>query len=149
MDRAFFHAARGRGRTSPNPLVGAVVVIAGRASMVGQGYHERAGEPHAEIRALARWRVRWRVARRCTVRSSRAVITARTGPCVTRIVDAGIDAGGRGRRKIRIRWCSGRGFAFLREHGVTVDVGSGRTARGRAQPAVLHADAGTAVRSSC
>ena len=52
MDRAFFHAARGRGRTSPNPLVGAVVVTPAGV-IVGQGYHERAGEPHAEIRALA------------------------------------------------------------------------------------------------
>ena len=52
MERALFHAARGRGRTSPNPLVGAVVVSADDV-IVGTGYHARAGEPHAEIRALA------------------------------------------------------------------------------------------------
>ncbi len=51
MDRALFLAARGRGRTSPNPLVGAVVV-AGDGVVVGQGFHRRAGEPHAEVLAL-------------------------------------------------------------------------------------------------
>ena len=42
MQRALFHAARGRGRTSPNPLVGAVVV-SDDGVVVGQGFHERAG----------------------------------------------------------------------------------------------------------
>ena len=51
MDRALFHAARGRGRTSPNPLVGAVVVSED-GIVVGQGFHERAGDAHAEVRAL-------------------------------------------------------------------------------------------------
>ena len=51
MDRALFLAARGRGRTSPNPLVGAVVV-ADDGVIVGQGFHRRAGEPHAEVLAL-------------------------------------------------------------------------------------------------
>ncbi|HVO85455.1 MAG TPA: deaminase, partial [Syntrophobacteria bacterium] len=43
-------AARGIGRTSPNPVVGAVVVQGG--AVVGKGYHERAGGPHAEVHAL-------------------------------------------------------------------------------------------------
>ena len=51
MDRALFLAARGRGRTRPNPMVGAVVVSPDGV-IVGQGFHERAGEPHAEVRAL-------------------------------------------------------------------------------------------------
>src|SRR5437867_628057 len=51
MDRALFLAARGRGRTSPNPMVGAVIVSPD-GLIVGQGYHERAGEPHAEINPL-------------------------------------------------------------------------------------------------
>ncbi|MDE0555383.1 MAG: bifunctional diaminohydroxyphosphoribosylaminopyrimidine deaminase/5-amino-6-(5-phosphoribosylamino)uracil reductase RibD [Candidatus Poribacteria bacterium] len=50
MKRALDLARRGRGRTSPNPLVGAVVVKAGQ--VVGEGYHQRAGTPHAEIHAL-------------------------------------------------------------------------------------------------
>src|SRR3954469_12624285 len=51
MARALFHAARGRGRTSPNPVVGAVVVSPDGV-VVGQGFHERAGAPHAEVHAL-------------------------------------------------------------------------------------------------
>ena len=50
MKRALDLARRGRGRTSPNPLVGAVVVKAGQ--VVGEGYHQRAGTPHAEVHAL-------------------------------------------------------------------------------------------------
>jgi diaminohydroxyphosphoribosylaminopyrimidine deaminase/5-amino-6-(5-phosphoribosylamino)uracil reductase len=50
MRRALEAAERGRGLTSPNPLVGAVVVREGR--VVGEGAHLRAGGPHAEIEAL-------------------------------------------------------------------------------------------------
>ena len=50
MERALDLARRGQGRTSPNPLVGAVIVKAGR--VVGEGYHQKAGTPHAEIHAL-------------------------------------------------------------------------------------------------
>jgi len=50
MRRALVLAKRAWGRTSPNPMVGAVVVRDGRE--VGAGYHHRAGEPHAEINAL-------------------------------------------------------------------------------------------------
>jgi diaminohydroxyphosphoribosylaminopyrimidine deaminase/5-amino-6-(5-phosphoribosylamino)uracil reductase len=50
MKRALDLARRGSGRTSPNPLVGAVIVKAGR--VVGEGYHRKAGTPHAEIHAL-------------------------------------------------------------------------------------------------
>jgi len=50
MRRALALAAKGRGRTSPNPMVGAVIVK--NRKIIGQGYHKRAGEPHAEINAL-------------------------------------------------------------------------------------------------
>ena len=50
MRRALVLAAQGRGRTSPNPMVGAVIVRDGQ--VVGEGYHQRAGTPHAEIHAL-------------------------------------------------------------------------------------------------
>lgn len=50
MRRALALACRAEGRTSPNPMVGAVIVKDGR--VVGEGYHHRAGEPHAEIEAL-------------------------------------------------------------------------------------------------
>jgi diaminohydroxyphosphoribosylaminopyrimidine deaminase/5-amino-6-(5-phosphoribosylamino)uracil reductase len=51
MDRALFLAERGRGTTSPNPPVGAVVVSPDGV-VVGQGAHQRAGGPHAEVVAL-------------------------------------------------------------------------------------------------
>lgn len=50
MDIARKLALKARGRTSPNPMVGAVVVKAGR--IIGRGYHEKAGLPHAEVIAL-------------------------------------------------------------------------------------------------
>jgi diaminohydroxyphosphoribosylaminopyrimidine deaminase/5-amino-6-(5-phosphoribosylamino)uracil reductase len=120
MARALFHAARGSGRTSPNPLVGAVVVSADGV-VVGQGFHERAGEPHAEVHALAEAGAR---AHGATLYSTLEPCChqGRTGPCVSRIVDAGV---------VRVVAAvedpnpavSGRGFAFLRSRGVTVDVG--------------------------
>ncbi|MEA3328161.1 MAG: bifunctional diaminohydroxyphosphoribosylaminopyrimidine deaminase/5-amino-6-(5-phosphoribosylamino)uracil reductase RibD [Candidatus Omnitrophota bacterium] len=50
MDRALSLALKGRGHVSPNPLVGALVVKAGK--IIGEGYHKKAGRPHAEITAL-------------------------------------------------------------------------------------------------
>ena len=51
LERALELAERGRGTTYPNPVVGAVVVRDGE--VVGEGWHERKGEPHAEVNALA------------------------------------------------------------------------------------------------
>ena len=124
MSRALFHAARGRGRTSPNPLVGAVVVSADGV-VVGQGYHERAGDAHAEVRALDDAGPRARGGTLyCTLEPCAHV--GRTGPCVVRIVEAGIA------RVVaavedpdpRVR---GQGFAFLRANGISVEVGLGET----------------------
>ena len=52
LERALELAERGRGTTHPNPIVGAVVVDE-RGVVVGEGWHERKGEPHAEVNALA------------------------------------------------------------------------------------------------
>jgi diaminohydroxyphosphoribosylaminopyrimidine deaminase/5-amino-6-(5-phosphoribosylamino)uracil reductase len=132
MARALFHAGRGRGRTSPNPMVGAVVVSSDGV-VVGHGYHERAGGPHAEVHALDMAGGR---ARGATLYSTLEPCShmGRTGPCVARLVDAGI---------VRLvaavedpnPLVSGRGFAFLRDHGVRVDVGvGGAAARALNQP---------------
>src|SRR5262245_19902833 len=120
MERALFLAARGRGRTSPNPMVGAVVVAADGV-VVGQGFHERAGGPHAEVHALDMAGARAAGATLfCTLEPCAHV--GRTGPCAQRIVAAGI------RRLVAAiedpnPLVSGRGFAFLRAHGVQVEVG--------------------------
>ena len=50
MERALALAERARGRTSPNPMVGCVVVKNNR--VIGEGFHASAGEPHAEVIAL-------------------------------------------------------------------------------------------------
>lgn len=122
MDRALFHAARGAGRTSPNPLVGAVIVSPDGV-LAGQGFHERAGDAHAEVRAIDDAGPRARGATLyCTLEPCAHV--GRTGPCAQRIVDAGI---------VRVvaavedpnPLVSGRGFEYLRRHGVAVDVGLG------------------------
>ena len=128
MTRALFHAGRGRGRTSPNPLVGALVVSADGV-VVGQGHHERAGGPHAEVHALESAGERARGGTLyCSLEPCSHV--GRTGPCVARIVDAGV-----ARVVAAIEdpnpLVSGRGFAFLRAHGVEVDVGVGAEAATR------------------
>jgi diaminohydroxyphosphoribosylaminopyrimidine deaminase / 5-amino-6-(5-phosphoribosylamino)uracil reductase len=128
MDRALSLAARGRGRTSPNPMVGAVVVTPDGV-IVGQGFHERAGEPHAEVRALAEAGPRARGATLyCTLEPCCHV--GRTGPCVDRIVDAGIARLVASTEDPNPK-VGGRGFAYLRAHGVEVDVGSGAPAAAR------------------
>jgi diaminohydroxyphosphoribosylaminopyrimidine deaminase/5-amino-6-(5-phosphoribosylamino)uracil reductase len=128
MDRALFHAARGAGRTSPNPLVGAVIVTADGV-IAGQGYHERAGDAHAEVRAIDDAGAGSRGATMfCTLEP--CAHHGRTGPCAARIVEAGIArvvAAVEDPNPI----VSGRGFAYLRAHGVAVDVGL-RAERARA-----------------
>ena len=51
MRRAIALAQKGEGQVSPNPLVGAVIVKDGK--IIGEGYHEHYGQPHAERNALA------------------------------------------------------------------------------------------------
>jgi diaminohydroxyphosphoribosylaminopyrimidine deaminase/5-amino-6-(5-phosphoribosylamino)uracil reductase len=120
MERALILAERGRGRTSPNPLVGAVIVSADGV-VVGQGAHEFAGGPHAEIHALDAAADRARGATLyCTLEP--CCHTGRTGPCVVRIVQAGV------RRVVAATTdpnplVAGKGFAFLRSHDVDVCVG--------------------------
>jgi diaminohydroxyphosphoribosylaminopyrimidine deaminase / 5-amino-6-(5-phosphoribosylamino)uracil reductase len=88
MQRALQLAALGAGRTSPNPLVGAVVLDASGA-LVGEGYHARAGEPHAEVGALAQAGAR--------ARGGTLLVTlepcchhGRTPPCSEAVIAAGI-----------------------------------------------------------
>ena len=89
MERALFLAERGRGTTSPNPMVGAVVVSSAGV-IVGQGAHIRPGGAHAEVAALDMAAQRARGATLyCTLEPCAHV--GRTGPCVERIVAAGIN----------------------------------------------------------
>lgn len=120
MRRALFHAARGAGRTSPNPMVGAVVVSQDSV-VLGQGFHERAGEAHAEVRALEAAGTRARGATLyCTLEP--CCHQGRTGPCVDRIVAAGIARVVAATEDPDPRVC-GQGFGFLRAHGVQLEIG--------------------------
>lgn len=128
MRRALFLAERGVGRTTPNPAVGACVVTE-EGVVVGQGAHERAGEPHAEVHALDAAGTRARGATLyCTLEP--CVHTGRTGPCAERILAAGV------RRVVAALedpnpLVSGRGFARLRNEGVEVVSGIEREAAAR------------------
>jgi diaminohydroxyphosphoribosylaminopyrimidine deaminase/5-amino-6-(5-phosphoribosylamino)uracil reductase len=121
MARALLLAERGRGRTSPNPMVGAVIVD-DEGVVVGRGLHERAGGPHAEVQALADAGERARGATLyCTLEP--CCHTGRTGPCAPRVADAAM------RRVVvavedpnpRVR---GQGIDYLRARGIEVSVGT-------------------------
>jgi diaminohydroxyphosphoribosylaminopyrimidine deaminase/5-amino-6-(5-phosphoribosylamino)uracil reductase len=120
MRRAIEHARRGLGRTTPNPIVGACV-ISDEGVVLGQGAHEFAGGPHAEINALDEAGVDARGATLyCTLEPCSH--TGKTGPCTERIIAARI------RRVVAAMGdpfpqVNGRGFAALRAHGIEVDVG--------------------------
>ena len=87
MRAALALAARGAGRTHPNPLVGAVIVRDGH--IVGQGYHRGPGSPHAEVVALRQAGERARGATLyVTLEPCRH--TGRTPPCADAIVAAGV-----------------------------------------------------------
>jgi diaminohydroxyphosphoribosylaminopyrimidine deaminase / 5-amino-6-(5-phosphoribosylamino)uracil reductase len=128
MRMALWHAARGIGRTAPNPVVGAVIVD-DEGVVVGMGHHERAGGPHAEIVALEMAGARARGATLyCTLEPCSH--TNRTGPCCVAVHDAGL------RRVVAAVQdpnprVSGRGLAYLRERGIDVTVGVGRAEAAR------------------
>ncbi len=121
MQQALALAARGCGRTRPNPPVGAVVVRDGR--VVGEGFHPRAGEPHAEVFALRQ--------AGAAARGADLYVTlepcchhGRTGPCSEAILAAGI-------RRVFVGCIDpdprmqGRGVAALRAAGLEVVGGVG------------------------
>jgi diaminohydroxyphosphoribosylaminopyrimidine deaminase/5-amino-6-(5-phosphoribosylamino)uracil reductase len=123
MARALWHAERGRGSTTPNPIVGAVVVD-DDGVVLGIGHHQLAGGPHAEIVALQAAGARARGASLyCTLEPCSH--TGRTGPCCVAVAEAGI------RRLVAATGdpfpqVAGRGFAYLRAKGIEVTTGVGR-----------------------
>jgi diaminohydroxyphosphoribosylaminopyrimidine deaminase/5-amino-6-(5-phosphoribosylamino)uracil reductase len=122
MARALALAERGRGRTSPNPMVGAVVVDH-EGVIVGRGSHDEAGGPHAEVHALCDAGDRARGATLyCTLEP--CCHTGRTGPCAPAVVAAGIS-----RVVVALQdpnpLVSGGGIAHLRQHFVDVTIGVG------------------------
>jgi diaminohydroxyphosphoribosylaminopyrimidine deaminase / 5-amino-6-(5-phosphoribosylamino)uracil reductase len=128
LERAVELAERGRGTTAPNPVVGAVVVAGDE--VVGEGWHERAGGPHAEIVALAA-AGEWARGATLYVSLEPCAHEGRTPPCVDAVIRAGIGrvvaaAGDPNPRT------GGKGFERLREAGVDVELADGDLA-GRAR----------------
>src|SRR5438445_11933714 len=119
MRRALRLAARAAGRTSPNPLVGAIVVRDGE--VVGEGYHHAAGEPHAEVLALEKAGA---AARGGTLYTNLepCAHTGRTPPCVTAIKQAGVARVVAAMRDPDPR-TNGKGFRALRDAGIAIEEG--------------------------
>ena len=88
MLRAVALAARGQGTTSPNPPVGCVL-LSPSGEVVGEGFHEYAGGPHAEVAALAAAGADAHGAT-CVVTLEPCNHTGRTGPCTRALIDAGV-----------------------------------------------------------
>lgn len=120
MRRALELAALGEGFVEPNPMVGAVVVD-DEGSIIGEGYHQRFGGPHAEVHAL---RHAGTFARGATlfVTLEPCCHYGKTPPCTEAVIQAGI------RRVIVAKSdpypeVAGQGIARLRQAGIRVDVG--------------------------
>ncbi|MDZ4859013.1 MAG: bifunctional diaminohydroxyphosphoribosylaminopyrimidine deaminase/5-amino-6-(5-phosphoribosylamino)uracil reductase RibD [Candidatus Hydrogenedentes bacterium] len=119
MSRALELAAEGRGRTSPNPMVGCVIVRDG--AVIGEGFHERAGEPHAEVNAVR--------AAGGDIAGATVYVTlepcfheGRTPPCSAMLVEHKPERIVMAMLDPNPAVC-GQGLASLRAAGVSVDVG--------------------------
>lgn len=119
MKRALELAVKAVGRTSPNPLVGCIIVK--DHQIIGEGYHHKAGSPHAEVHALA--------AAGDQIHGATAYVTlepcshfGRTPPCADALICAGVK-----RVVVAMRdpnpLVAGRGIDRLRNAGIQVDVG--------------------------
>jgi diaminohydroxyphosphoribosylaminopyrimidine deaminase/5-amino-6-(5-phosphoribosylamino)uracil reductase len=119
MSRALQLARRGLYTTDPNPRVGCVIAAGGE--VVGEGWHERAGGPHAEVAALAAAGERARGAT-VYVTLEPCCHHGRTPPCVESLIEAGV-----GRVVAAMQdpnpVVAGRGFERLRASGIAVDCG--------------------------
>lgn len=119
MKRAITLAEYGRGRTSPNPYVGAVIVNEGK--IVGEGFHQKAGEPHAEINALHAAQEKAKGAT-LYVNLEPCCHSGRTPPCTDAILNAEI-------AKVYIAHedpnpkVAGKGIKILEKSGVETNVG--------------------------
>ncbi len=119
MNLAYKLALKAKGRTSPNPMVGALAVTDGR--IIGKGYHEKAGAAHAEVIALeeagknAKGAILYVTLEPCAH-------FGKTGPCVDRIIKSGV-------KEVIVGMIdpnplnNGRGIKILKQHRIKVEVG--------------------------
>lgn len=121
MRRALELALQAEGETSPNPMVGCVLTDEA-GHIVGEGYHQKAGQPHAEVNALADLRRRKLVAHTAYVSLEPCSHFGRTGPCCDALIQAGIKRVVAALEDPNPK-VQGQGFARLRAAGVEVKVG--------------------------
>jgi len=120
MTLALRLAAKGRGHTSPNPMVGAVIV--NRGKIVGQGSHRKVGGPHAEVLAVSQAGSRANGGTLYVTLEPCSHLKKRTPPCVPLVITSGV-------RRVVVGMVdpnpqvSGRGIAQLRRAGIQVAVG--------------------------
>jgi diaminohydroxyphosphoribosylaminopyrimidine deaminase/5-amino-6-(5-phosphoribosylamino)uracil reductase len=119
MAQALALAQRGLWTTTPNPRVGCVIVNAGVT--VGEGWHEKAGSPHAEIHALSCAGDRARGAT-AYVNLEPCAHTGRTPPCVDALIAAGVSRVVAAMQDPNPQ-VAGQGFARLRSAGIAVEIG--------------------------
>jgi len=119
MRRALRLAKKGRGRTSPNPMVGAVLVKDGR--VIGEGYHTKAGEAHAELLAL---REAKEEAKGATLYLNLEPCNhyGRTPPCAPAVIEAGVKRVVAGMEDPN-PLVKGKGSESLRKAGLAVEIG--------------------------
>jgi diaminohydroxyphosphoribosylaminopyrimidine deaminase / 5-amino-6-(5-phosphoribosylamino)uracil reductase len=135
MAHALRLAAKGRGRTSPNPMVGAVIVSKGR--IVGHGYHHRAGEAHAEILALDTAGKQARGGTLYVTLEPCCHTRKRTPPCVPVLIKSGL-------RRVVVAMLDpnplvkGRGVARLRRADIEATVGCLREDAEHLNEAYIH-----------
>lgn len=134
MQRAIELAALGRYTTSPNPNVGAVLVLDGQ--IVGEGYHQQAGGPHAEVFALQQAGHQARGAT-CYVTLEPCSHYGRTPPCALALIEAGV-----ARVVVALQdpnpQVSGRGVKLLTDARIQVDIGCQANAARALNPGFLH-----------
>ncbi|HEY8867527.1 MAG TPA: bifunctional diaminohydroxyphosphoribosylaminopyrimidine deaminase/5-amino-6-(5-phosphoribosylamino)uracil reductase RibD [Solirubrobacteraceae bacterium] len=125
LARAIELAEQGRGRVSPNPLVGAVIVKDGE--VVGEGWHGSFGGPHAEREAIATTAGADLSGATLYVSLEPCCHEGKTPPCTDAIVEAGI-----GRVVVAsddpTEKASGRGLGILRDEGVEIEIAGGELA---------------------
>jgi diaminohydroxyphosphoribosylaminopyrimidine deaminase / 5-amino-6-(5-phosphoribosylamino)uracil reductase len=120
MRVALNEARRAIGLTSPNPAVGAVLVINNR--IAARGHHRQAGAPHAEIECLRKFRRALPARSTLYVTLEPCSTTGRTGPCVSEIIKSGVRNVVIGTIDVNPRH-AGRGISILRKAGIKVRIG--------------------------
>ncbi|ABB50419.1 diaminohydroxyphosphoribosylaminopyrimidine deaminase / 5-amino-6-(5-phosphoribosylamino)uracil reductase [Prochlorococcus marinus str. MIT 9312] len=120
MKRAIFLASLGKGKTSPNPLVGAVILDK-NGNLISEGFHYKAGEPHAEVMAFNNLKKEVKDGY-MYVNLEPCCHHGKTPPCVDKVISSGI-------KKIYIsiqdpdKRVSGKGIKLLKQAGIKVHLG--------------------------